>query len=176
MFQSELPVLLWQRCWLTQTGPWPPDNSKTTCSWGEGGMLLAGIDHSHRRQGVVLLYSGFLMKKLSEEKKNVEGFYLMRNQSKQAHIALIFRAVGTTPALVSSHIHSQVRAIESFMPALCFFCKWGPLRALLKKSCLQPPEYSANPENQSHQIFFHILTMKIFHQSCNMRIIGPLEV
>lgn len=98
-------------------------------------MLLAGIDHSHLRQGAVLFYSVFLMKKLSEEeKKNVEGFFLIRNQSKQAHIALVFRAVGTTPALVSSHSHSQVRAIDSFMPALCFFCKWGPLRALLKKA------------------------------------------
>lgn len=117
-------------------------------------MLLAGIDHS-QHQGVVMFYSVFLMKNLSEEKKKtVEGFYLIRNQSKQVHIALIFRAVGTTPALVSSHIHSQVRAIDSFMPALCFFCKWGPLRALLKKSCLQPPQYSDNPENQSHQIFF----------------------
>lgn len=118
-------------------------------------MLLAGVDHSHLRQGVVLFYSVFLMTKLSEEKKQtLKAFILIRNQSKQAHIALIFRAVGTTPALVSSHIHSQVRAIDSFMPALCFFCKWGPLRALLKKKLPAAAEYSANPENQSHQIFF----------------------
>lgn len=39
-------------------------------------------------------------------------------------------------------------AIDSFMPALCFFCKRGPLRALLREHCLQPPEFSTNPGNK----------------------------
>lgn len=115
-------------------------------------MLLSGTDHSHLRREVELFFKVFPTERLSfiKKEKTPEGFYFLRHQTQGGHVALMLRAVVTNPP--TQHWFNRTvaykPAIDSFMPALCFFCNWGPLRALLRESCLQPPEFSANPGNK----------------------------